>query len=94
VSMRPFPPTARRLPPPFIDQGEVAYNHDVLLWVQCCSTSTRYLRLDGRLGESRPLHASWWLLCLSRGNFEGGRAGAHAWSSSVHRLEGPTDEGS
>jgi hypothetical protein len=30
---------------------------------------------------------------LSRGDFEGGPAGARVWSSSVHRFEGLADEG-
>jgi hypothetical protein len=51
------------------------------------------LAIDGRPGESRPRDASWWLLCLSRSGFEGGRAGVLAWLSSVRQLEGPADEG-
>jgi hypothetical protein len=51
-------------------------------------------RFDGCPGESRPWHASWRLLCLSRGVFGGGRAGILAWLSSVRRFEGPTDVGS
>jgi hypothetical protein len=31
---------------------------------------------------------------LVQGGFKGGRAGAHAWSSSIHPLEGPADGGS
>jgi hypothetical protein len=54
----------------------------------------QFLRFDGRPGESQPRHASWWLLCLSRGGFEGGRAGVLAWSSFVHQFQGPVDEGS
>jgi hypothetical protein len=53
----------------------------------------QYSRFDGHPGESRPRRASWWLLCLSRGNFEGGHAGALAWSSFVHWLEGLADGG-
>jgi hypothetical protein len=54
----------------------------------------RFLRFDGRPGESQPWQASWWLLCLSRNGFEGGRTGVLAWSLSVHQLEGPADGGS
>jgi hypothetical protein len=54
----------------------------------------QFLRFDGRPGESQPRHTSWWLLCLSRGGFEGGRAGVLAWSSFVHQFQGPVDEGS
>jgi hypothetical protein len=52
------------------------------------------LRFDSCLGESRPYHTSWWLLCLSRGGFEGGCAGVLARSSSVRQLEGLADGGS
>jgi hypothetical protein len=51
------------------------------------------LRFDGRPGESRPWHASWWLLCSSRGGFEGGHAGVLAWLSSVRQFEGLADGG-
>jgi hypothetical protein len=53
----------------------------------------QFSRFDSRLGESRPQRASWWLLCLSRGGFEGGHAGTLAWSSFVSRLEGLADGG-
>jgi hypothetical protein len=51
----------------------------------------QYLRFDGHPCEFRPRHKSWWLLCLSRGGFEGDRASVLTWSSSVHQLEGPAD---
>jgi hypothetical protein len=53
----------------------------------------QFLRFDGCAGESRPRDASWWLLCLFRGGFKGGRAGVLAWSSSVRHLEDPGDGG-
>jgi hypothetical protein len=51
------------------------------------------LRFDSHLCESRPCHASWWLLCLSRGGFEGGCARVLA-RSSVRQLKGLADGGS
>jgi hypothetical protein len=47
--------------------------------------------IDSCPGESCLRRASWWILCRSRGGFEGSCNGALAWSSSVRRFEGSTD---
>jgi hypothetical protein len=47
--------------------------------------------IGSRPGESCLRRASWWILCLSRGGFEGSSVGVLAWSSFVRRFEGSAD---
>jgi hypothetical protein len=47
--------------------------------------------IDSRPDESCFWLASWWILCLSMGGFEGSSAAALVWSPFVCRFEGSAD---